>query len=311
LTAANADLDALESVAKLPPEKDEAPRTTDELQIMSLMLEGVIAERTGQLDAAIASAREAARRYDAMPFDFGPPVPIKPPHELAGEILLQAGRAKEALAEFDPALKTAPGRALSLQGRRSALAMLAPTPSAPAAIAAAVLPLPAPLRDGAAVVQLDAAGQTHEIRAGTNAMVCIADTPGDAEFDVRCYQKDFIGVVYRGFQLRREGNTKGHKVSDIVAEEIRDGRLPLSDAPTAGYRCDGPIGDYDAARSVLGPGIECWESLHFPNRTAKEMGVADESELSETEQQSTPYVMAGGTYWSHVMIRHPRGRSVH
>jgi len=185
-TAANADLAALKSVANLPPEKYEAPRTTDELQIMSLMLEGGIAESMGQLDAAIASARDAARRYDAMPFDFGPPVPIKPPHELAGEMLLQAGRAKEALAEFDLALKTAPGRALSLQGRRTALAMMAPTPSASARIAAALLPLPAPLRDGAAVVELDAAGQAHQIHVGTNAMVCIADTPGDAEFDVRC-----------------------------------------------------------------------------------------------------------------------------
>ena len=188
--------------------------------------------------------------------------------------------------------------------------MMEPTPSASAQIAAAVLPLPAPLRDGAAVVELDVAGQAHQIRVGTNAMVCIADTPGDAAFDVRCYQKDFIGVVYRGFQVRREGNSHGHTVSDIVAQEIRDGRLPLFDAPTAGYRCDGPIGDYDGARNVIAPGIECWESLHFPNRSAKEMGLPDESELSETAQQSTPYVMASGSYWSHVMIRHPRGRSV-
>ena len=46
---------------------------------------------------------------------------MKPPHELAGEMLLAARRPKEALAEFDAALKMAPNRALSLLGRLHAL----------------------------------------------------------------------------------------------------------------------------------------------------------------------------------------------
>ena len=51
------------------------------------------------------------------------------------------------------------------------------------AIASAVLPLPTQLRDGAAVVRLDAAKQPVVLRAGTNGMVCIADPPNDDEFE--------------------------------------------------------------------------------------------------------------------------------
>ena len=161
------------------------------------------------------------------------------------------------------------------------------------------------------MVQLDDKGQVHELRSGRNAMVCIADRPNDDLFDVRCYQKDFVRVVLRTLQLRRIGRgdrftNLSPPVEDIVADEIKNGTLPLSNTPTAGYRCEGPIGDFDAARNVTGPGIECWESVHFPFRTAKEIGLVDESEISEEQAMSVPYVMSSGSYWAHVMIRHPR-----
>ena len=41
---------------------------------------------------------------------------VKPAHELAGEILLAAGRSADARREFDAALAQAPGRSLSLLG---------------------------------------------------------------------------------------------------------------------------------------------------------------------------------------------------
>jgi Tfp pilus assembly protein PilF len=50
-------------------------------------------------------------------------VPVKPPQELAGELLLEAGRATEARAYFERSLKLAPRRAQSLLGlARSAVA---------------------------------------------------------------------------------------------------------------------------------------------------------------------------------------------
>ena len=167
-------------------------------------------------------------------------------------------------------------------------------------IAGALLPLPEQLRAGATVVRLDASFRPEVIRKGTNGMVCIADAPNDDGFDVRCYRDTFIPVVYRAFQL-------GYQVSgEKVEAEIKAGKLQLSSEPTAGYRCLGPISGYDASRNAVNAQVECWQSIHFPFRTAAEIGFPDEHEVSESQQRETPYVMSSGKYWSHVMIRHPR-----
>jgi Tfp pilus assembly protein PilF len=46
----------------------------------------------------------------------GPPTVIKPSHELFGEILLRAGKPKEALEQFAKSLARQPNRARSLIG---------------------------------------------------------------------------------------------------------------------------------------------------------------------------------------------------
>jgi tetratricopeptide (TPR) repeat protein len=79
-------------------------------------LEARLALARGDAAAAVALAKEAAAAEDAMTFEFGPPVVVKPAHELAGEILLELGRAVEARTEFEDALAHAPGRSLSLLG---------------------------------------------------------------------------------------------------------------------------------------------------------------------------------------------------
>jgi len=174
-----------------------------------------------------------------------------------------------------------------------------PPASSNQTIAGALLPLPEQLRAAATVVQLDAEFRPVILRKGTNGMVCIADTPNDDRFDVRCYKDTFIPVVYRAFQL-------GYQVSgEKVEAEIKAGKLALSNEPTAGYRCLGPIAGYDASRNTVNAQIECWQSIHFPFRTAAELGVADEHDISTAQQREIPYVMSSGKYWSHVMIRHP------
>lgn len=163
-------------------------------------------------------------------------------------------------------------------------------------VAAATLPLPESMRNGAEVVQLDDAHQPTVLRKGTNAMVCIADKPGDDQFDVRCYQKDFIAVVYPAYPAPSSAK---------VAADIKAGNLKLSNVPTAGYRCLGPASGYDPLTNRLTADVECWESIHFPFRTASEIGLPEEADVPESLQRSVPYVMASGRYWSHVMIRHP------
>ena len=180
----------------------------------------------------------------------------------------------------------------------------ADTSAAAAEIATATTPLPALMKDAAAVVRLDAAGKPEQLRAGSNDMVCIADLPGDADFDVRCYNKDFIAVVYRSFQLRRQVGTHGG-VSETIEAEIKAGRIKLPEQPTAGYRCLGPASAYAAATNTTKPPMHCWQSIHFPYRTAAELGLLDESQVTEAQKAMLPYVMSSGKYWSHVMIEHP------
>ena len=166
-------------------------------------------------------------------------------------------------------------------------------------IASAVIPLPESLRSGAGVVRLDQAGQPEVLRKGTNGLVCIADKPGDERFDVRCYQEDFIPVVYRAFQL-------GYQVSgEKVEAEIKAGKLHLSNQPAAGYRCLGPASGYDPSTNTINTQIRCWQSIHFPFRTARELGFPDMSEVPADLRTTVPYVMSSGKYWAHVMIEHP------
>jgi len=79
-------------------------------------LEARLVLARGDSAAAVALAKEAAAAEDAMTYEFGPPVVVKPAHELAGEILLELGRPAEARQEFEAALARAPGRSLSLLG---------------------------------------------------------------------------------------------------------------------------------------------------------------------------------------------------
>lgn len=164
--------------------------------------------------------------------------------------------------------------------------------------AAAVFPLPPTLRAGATIVRLNTESQPQVLRKGTNGMVCIDDASNDDVFDVRCYRDNFIPVVYRAFQFGYD--PAGPKVRD----EILSGKLYVPKEPTAAYRCLGPSAGYNAVHNTIDASIECWQSIHFPFRTATEVGFPDMADVPEDQRNTTPYVMASGTYWSHVMIQH-------
>jgi tetratricopeptide (TPR) repeat protein len=109
------------------------PQVVGYLAVLDDELRGMVLIREGHADTGLASIRHAASRYDAMAFDFGPPAPLKPPHELLGEAFLQAGRAKEAAAQFGMVFKEAPNRCLALLGLARAQAILHQTTAAVAA----------------------------------------------------------------------------------------------------------------------------------------------------------------------------------
>ena len=59
-----------------------------------------------------------------MPPPSGPPEPVKPSHELYGEVLLEVGQAEEAKRQFEKALLRMPNRTASLLGAARAAARL-------------------------------------------------------------------------------------------------------------------------------------------------------------------------------------------
>ena len=84
--------------------------------VMEQLLEALLIARADGLDAAEDAFAEALAGEDAMTYDFGPPVVVKPAHELYGELLLDAARTDEAVEQFEIALARAPRRARALLG---------------------------------------------------------------------------------------------------------------------------------------------------------------------------------------------------
>jgi tetratricopeptide (TPR) repeat protein len=82
--------------------------------------EAITALAEGRTSAGIALLKEAAALEDATPYEFGPPVPPKPAHELLAEVLLARGRAQEAREHFARALQRTPRRSIALRGLAAA-----------------------------------------------------------------------------------------------------------------------------------------------------------------------------------------------
>lgn len=94
----------------------EAPNNRKPAQMMLQQLEAAILYADGKSAEAFAMLAQTASEEYALTFEFGPPTPLKPAHELYGELLLKAGRPQEARRQFELALQRTPGRALSLRG---------------------------------------------------------------------------------------------------------------------------------------------------------------------------------------------------
>ena len=98
----------------LPPAGGGADKRA--AQVMAQQLEAVLLFSEGRREEALVLARQAAVVEDGMSFEFGPPMPVKPAHELVGEMLMDLRRPREAIPAFETSLKRNPRRALSLLG---------------------------------------------------------------------------------------------------------------------------------------------------------------------------------------------------
>jgi tetratricopeptide (TPR) repeat protein len=98
------------------------PDAGKSLRIMRSELAALMAEARGQRDHAITELQNAARIEESMRPPNGAADPIKPSHELLGEVLLRAGKADDAAKAFDATLLRMPNRARSLHGAAVAYA---------------------------------------------------------------------------------------------------------------------------------------------------------------------------------------------
>ncbi len=85
-------------------------------EIMVHELEALLLHADGKKEDALKMLADAAAEEDTMTFDGGPPVPLKPAHELYGEVLLADGNLREAQKQFQKTLERCPRRRLALQG---------------------------------------------------------------------------------------------------------------------------------------------------------------------------------------------------
>jgi tetratricopeptide (TPR) repeat protein len=90
------------------------PEMAGEANVVEAELRAMADARRGHLDDALAKLTRAAAQEDSLPYAFGPPEIEKPSHELLGEMLLAAGRPRDARREFEIALRRTPGRSLAL-----------------------------------------------------------------------------------------------------------------------------------------------------------------------------------------------------
>ncbi len=86
----------------------------DSVRIMQHQVEALAASARGATESALEHARMATDIEETQDPPSGPTYPIKPSHELRGELLLAAGQFEEAVRVLEEGLSRTPNRSLSL-----------------------------------------------------------------------------------------------------------------------------------------------------------------------------------------------------
>ncbi len=117
--AVTAELEAMATLqAKMVELKD--PYWTEQINIQRRVADAWRLFAAGQRDEGIAALRAAADAEDATDKAAVTPGPLAPARELLGFMLLEAGRAKDALAAFEATALKEPNRFLGLYGLATA-----------------------------------------------------------------------------------------------------------------------------------------------------------------------------------------------
>lgn len=113
---------AVRGLEDLNNRMEKSTDSQKQVEMSWLETAAVLAEAEGRRDEAQQLAEKAVTIAETLQPPSGPPgesstdTPIKPPHELYGELLLANGKADEALAQYEVSLLRTPNRARSLLG---------------------------------------------------------------------------------------------------------------------------------------------------------------------------------------------------
>lgn len=122
------DIKAAKALAKeIKPGGDGNPEvflSEEEVEILQLKLDAMMALSKGKDKSAVKLMREAAARGAKLPFRYGPPRLSKPTNELLGDVLFEIGDYEGAVKAYEEELKYSLRRTSSLFGLARAAAAL-------------------------------------------------------------------------------------------------------------------------------------------------------------------------------------------
>src|SRR5688572_28302579 len=116
--------------------------------------------------------------------------------------------------------------AAALIGSTPVFAQPSKIPPVAEQMAAAVLPLPEDLRNGATIMGYKVKDKLEPLKQGTNNMICLALYVSRPDFHVACYHKALEPFMARGRELRAKGATAA-KVDEVRFKEIAEGKLKM------------------------------------------------------------------------------------
>ena len=111
---------AAEAEERLADLRDASAKTTvywsKQVEVERLEVGGWIAVERGKKEEAVAMMRSAAELEESMDKDAVTPGPVTPGRELLARVLMEQGKQKEALEEYEAVLKVAPKRFNAIYG---------------------------------------------------------------------------------------------------------------------------------------------------------------------------------------------------
>lgn len=161
-------------------------------------------------------------------------------------------------------------------------------------IAAAVTPLPEPLRKGAKVLGYDSTGKLVTLRSGTNEMICLSDNPANKRFHVSCYHKSLDPFMARGRALRATKISE-EALDSVRAREVKAGRLAMPKQPAALHQYFADRDSVDATTGAV-KSAQYLYVVYTPYATYRTTGI------SEAPVPGGPWIMFPGTPFAHLMI---------